>query len=33
MGIQVEFDPSKVSEDAIKNKIEEAGYIVIEPEM
>ena len=30
---KVEFDPSKVSEDAIKNKIEEAGYIVIEPEM
>lgn len=27
---KVEFDPAKVGEETIKNKIEEAGYIVVE---
>ena len=28
---EVEYDPSTVSEQAIKDKIKEAGYIVVEP--
>lgn len=29
---RIKFDPEKVSEEDIKNKIEEAGYIVVESE-